>query len=119
MQILVHLLYIFHDSEFFLHTQTLEDFYEQLLNKTCQLFPHGRGREALVPYLPHSMAPTAYDAVWALALAWNEAIPELLANTSICEMDNSAEIQSISSEVLERSLMKVALSGIAVSSCSF
>ena len=110
MQVLI----ICHDSILF-HTQTLEDFYEQLLNKSCQLFPHDSGRETLAPYLPHSTAPTAYDAVWSLALAWNEAIPELLNKTSICEMDNSTQIQSLASEVLERSMMNVVLSGISVS----
>ena len=99
----------------FVYTQTLKDFNEQLLNKTCQLFPHGSSRETLMPYLPHSNAPTAYDAVWSLALAWNEAIPELISNRNICAIDNRLGLQNETKEAVSDSLRKVILNGISVS----
>ena len=84
------------------------------MRKTLQVFPSFAG-EDLVPYLPHSSAPTAYDAVWSLALTWNDAIPELFSNTDVCDLRNSTEVQTIIAETLKLSVENFTLKGISVS----
>ena len=68
-----------------------------------------------MPYLLHSSAATAYDAVWSLALAWNEAIPELVSNTNVCDLQKSREVQTMIAKSLNTSVKNFILSGISVS----
>ena len=82
-------------------------FLEQLLIKTRELFPSVQN-ESLSDYLIHSHAANAYDAVWALALAWNSTAPALLYE----DWDDSG--LTISRKLTE-SMQRTVFEGIAVS----
>jgi len=89
----------------------LQVFLEQLLVKTKELFPSVQN-ESLSDYLIHSHAANAYDAVWALALAWNSTFPTLLSEQFSKEQEDS---RLAISEELKQSMQRTAFEGIAVS----
>lgn len=89
----------------------LQVFLEQLLVKTKELFPSVQN-ENLSDYLIHSHAANAYDAVWALALAWNSTFPTLLNEQFSKEQEDS---RLAISEELKESMQGTAFEGIAVS----
>ena len=102
-----------HALDVFFHLQVLSRFFNELLNKTLETFPSLK-TENLVPYLSHSHAATAYDAVWALALAWNEAIPVLLHDTNVCSLETEEGVQNSIKEVLNNSLKAISFHGVSV-----
>ena len=95
------------------HLQVLSRFYDELLDRTLEVFPTLK-TENLVPYLSHSHAATAYDAVWSLALAWNDAIPTLLYDTNVCGLETEEEVQNSIKEVLSNSLKTISFQGVSV-----
>ena len=57
---------------------------------------------SLLPYLLHSQAANAYDAVWAMSRAWHTAIPTLLYTHDSCSY--YTERENIVGDVLNQTL---------------
>ena len=75
-------------------------------NLTLHYFPalkHNKDTD-LLPYLRHSQAASAYDAVWALSRAWHTAMPVLLRQYRICSTFDAIERRNIVAEVLNRTV---------------
>lgn len=58
----------------------------------------------LLPYLTHSRAGSAYDAVWAMSRAWHTLTPTLFSSYNTCSILNVTEWQSITGEALNETL---------------
>ena len=109
---------LFRPKRYSLVDQSLQDFHEQLLNWTVTTHPSLGNSSNLTAYLLHSHASAAYDAVWALALAWNETTPKLIFEEDICSMTNLSQVATATARVLRESLHAAQLCGIAVSGYS-
>ena len=92
-------------------TQTHGSFLEMVQNLTRHYLP-SLSNTSLLPYLVHSQAASAYDAVWALSRAWHVAIPTLNYSHNIHTEMSDSDRRDIIATVINQALNGTLRDGI-------